>query len=181
MKRKEYYLEMKKINLFEIDKEYYGKLENERAIIINSLNHFLNNMKMFRDDVLLINPEKVKKIDKQFSTYAIDIMKMFDIFGIGENKYIYYDRESIWKEQMMKLEFIHTEIKKIKLTEEKAEYKYIDFINDMMTLIFQDNALAMYMPDYFFFGDVLDPEVVETEEKKKEIKELLDNALKPYY
>lgn len=172
---------MKKINLFEIDKEYYGKLENERTIIINSLNHFLNNMKMFFDDIQLINPENVKKIDKQFSTYAIDVMKMVDIFGIGENKYIYYNREKMWKEQTMNLEIIHTEIKKRKLTEEEAEYKYIDFIKDIMTLIFDDNALAVYMPDCFFFGDVLDPELFETEEKKKEIKELLDNALKPYY
>lgn len=172
---------MKKINLFEIDKEYYDDLETERAIIINSLNHFLNNMKMFCDDILLINPEKVKKIDKQFSTYAIDIMKMVDMFGIGKNKYIYYNREKIWEEQILKLEVIDTEIKKRKLTEEEAEYKYIDFINDIMTLIFQDNALAMYMPDCFFFGNVLDPEEFETEEKKKEIKELLDNVLKPYY
>ena len=57
---------MRKINLFEIDEEYYGDLETERAIIINSLNHFLNNMKMLFDDIQLINPEKVKKLINNF-------------------------------------------------------------------------------------------------------------------
>ena len=43
-------------------------------------------------------------------------------------------------------------LQKRKLIEEKIEYKYIDFINGIMTLIFQDNALAMYMPDFFSIG-----------------------------
>ena len=173
---------MKKINLFEIDTEYYDELEKERETIISSLNNMLSNMKMFCDKILLINPEKVPKIDKQFTSYAIDIVSNFDRFVIGKNRYIYYDREKIWDNQRTLLEFIHAEIKKNKLNEEEAEYEYIDFINHMMVLIFKDNALARYFPDCFLFGDILDPEEnFETEEEKKAIKEKLDNALKPYY
>ena len=34
---------MKKINLFEIDTEYYNELEKERETIISSLNNMLNS------------------------------------------------------------------------------------------------------------------------------------------
>ena len=111
-----------------------------------------------------------KEMNSQIDLYDIkqDILKVM-INKAVNNKLPKEDNKKI-------LKFIER-----KLIEEEAEYKYIDFIKDIMTLIFDDNALAVYMPDCFFFGDVLDPELFGREEKKKEIKELLDNALKPYY
>ncbi len=168
MSIKEY---MKKHNETEKTKEKIKEIkiklekENEKfeEMVIDKYNEFFIKMKKYDNKIDLLKYSE-KNDERKFYENAIKKIRLIDKFIIGENRYIYYERDKYWD-----------------IAEELRGNKKII---GAMILFFEltlDNAIPVDFQEYFDNGKLIKPEQLETEEERQTYKEKLDNALKFYY
>jgi len=165
---KKYIKEHKETNITKKKiKEIKIKLEKENEIfeerVIDDYNKYLIKMKKYDDKIELIKYSEKNDV-KTFYENAFKKIKLIDEFIIGENRYIYYEREKYWgnsNELMVNKDFTTALI-------------FLGWLE-------QDNAIPVNFQEYFDNGKLIEPEQFETEEERQAYKEKLENALKPYY
>jgi len=165
---------MKKVDLI---RDYYAikraKDYNEQKVnepLIVKLNKIIDKLKVYDDTLKYFDDEMLRFIygDKasfEKYKYCLDILRKYDKFVIGENRYVYYDRELVWE----------------RLNYEKPFITYNDIITLYYCVLYHDNAIPVDFQEYFDNGKLIEPEQFKIEEEKQTYKEKLDNALKSYY
>lgn len=95
---------MKKVDLI---RDYYGvkfrrnnsetelKQRTQKEYVVEQVNIILSKIKAYDNKISLINVEDIKD-ERDFFDYVFEIVKKYDKLSIGENRYIYYDREYFW-------------------------------------------------------------------------------------
>ena len=165
---------MKKVDLI---RDYYAikseKDNNEQKVnepLIVKLNKIIdklkvndNTLKYFDDEMLRFIYEDKSSFEKY--KYCLDILKKYDKFVIGENRYVYYDRDLVWE----------------RFNYEKTFITYDDIILLYHYVLSNDNAIIIEFQEFFNNGKLIKPEQFETKEERQAYKEKLDNALKTYY
>lgn len=165
---------MKKVDLI---RDYYAikraKDYNEQKVnepLIVKLNKIIDKLKVYDDTLKYFDDEMLRfmygdKASFEKYKYCLDILRKYDKFVIGENRYVYYDRELVWE----------------RYNHEKTFITYDDIIFLYYYILNHDNAIVIEFKEFFDNGKLIEPEQFEIKEERQAYKEKLDNALKPYY
>ena len=163
---------MKQHNITETTEKDFCKIEKETSVshqryeesLIDAINIILNKMKLHDSKIELLKYSDLND-RKKFYEDTFKIIKLIDKYIIGENRYIYHDRDTFWNERY-------------------ELFKDGDYVEGAINLYFsllESNVIIRDFKDFFEFGKLIEPEQIETEEERQAHKEKLDNALKPYH
>ena len=163
---------MKQHNITETTEKDFCKIEKEASVsrqiyeesLIDALNIILNKMKLHDSKIELLKYSDLND-RKKFYEDTFKIIKMMDKYIIGENRYIYHDRDRFWNERY----------------ELFKDGDYVDGAINLYFSLLESNVIIRDFKDFFEFGKLIEPEQIETEEERQTYKEKLDNALKSYY
>jgi len=149
-------------------KDYNEQKVNEPLVV--KLNKVIDKLKVYDDTLKYFDDEMLRFIYGDKATfekykYCLEVLRKYDKFVIGENRYVYYDRELVWE----------------RLNYEKPFITYNDIITLYYCVLYHDNAIPVDFQEYFDNGKLIEPEQFKIEEEKQTYKEKLDNALKSYY